>query len=203
MAKRRLALQAGLALTAASFAGSAQATPKTLTPSQPEGPFYPTTKPQKIDADLTNGHASAMARGERLRLSGQVLDRASKPQRGIIVEIWQADYQGIYHHPGDARHAEVDAGFAGYGEATTDAAGNFTLQTIVPVPYTSRPPHIHVRLMRAGAAELTTQLYIAGHPSNDKQGIFSSFLFSNMEQLLMHMRPAASGGQHSSFDFVI
>ena len=113
MVDRRWALRAGLAITGASLAGTAGAAELEPPPSQPEGPFYPTTKPARLSADLTQGHGEKDARGERLALGGRVLARDGSPLAGVMVEIWQADYQGIYHHTGDDRHLDVDPGFAG------------------------------------------------------------------------------------------
>ena len=203
MVDRRWALRAGLAITGASLAGTAGAAELEPTPSQPEGPFYPTTKPARLSADLTQGHGEKDARGERLALGGRVLARDGSPLAGVMVEIWQADYQGIYHHTGDDRHLDVDPGFAGYGEVKTGAAGEFALQTIVPAPYTGRPPHIHVRLVRDDTAVLTTQLYIKDHPANEKQGFFSSLIFSNTDKLLMQLQPGSASGKAAQFHLVV
>jgi len=187
---------------------STAATSLNRTPSQNEGPFYPVQKPKDLDRNLLRqGDSESVAAGEPLQLTGRVIDTAGQPIAGATIEIWQADNSGIYNHPRAPRRAAFDANFQGYGETRTDADGRYQFLTIVPVPYTGRPPHIHVKVKTTGIETLTTQLYIKGHPDNDRDGILSRLMFRNKDALMMNLRPAeptsAQAGKATDFDFVV
>jgi len=132
------------------------------TPRDAEGPFYPTRIPSEADADLTRvAGRTSPAKGTPLELSGRVLGRDGKPLAGAKVELWQCDALGRYHHVG-GDPAALDENFQGYGVVTTDADGRYAFRTIRPVPYGSRPPHLHFKLAHVNAQPLTTQLYPHG-----------------------------------------
>jgi protocatechuate 3,4-dioxygenase beta subunit len=90
-----------------------------------------------------------------------VLARDGRPLAGAAVELWQCDFHGRYHHAGDDGSPRDD-NFQGSGIGTTDGEGRYAFKTIRPVPYTGRPPHLHVRVRPPAGATLTTQIYIAG-----------------------------------------
>jgi len=145
------------------------------TPPQSTGPFYPSERPAEADNDLVAVRGgSSPAKGEVTLLTGIVTDADGKPVAGARVEIWQCDANGRYHHPGDTSSAPLDAGFQGYGETVTAADGGYRFRTIKPVPYPGRAPHIHVRVTARGRPALTTQLYVAGEPQNDRDGLLQS-----------------------------
>jgi protocatechuate 3,4-dioxygenase, beta subunit len=170
---QRRCLITGLAaaLAAPVFIREARAqTERRLTPAQTEGPFYPVTLPVDTDYDLLTQGAVRYANGQPVSLTGTVIDPAGRNVRGAVVEIWQCDQQGHYHHPGDGGHA--DAAFQGFGRVTVDARGNYRFRTIKPVPYTGRTPHIHVKVRLAQRELLTTQLYVAGDAGNERDGLW-------------------------------
>ncbi len=70
-----------------------------LTPSQTEGPYYPTRKPVETDADLTRIGPGPQAQGEVLALRGSIVDPDGKPIPGARIEIWQTDHQGPRSSP--------------------------------------------------------------------------------------------------------
>ena len=78
-----LALPAWIALPARAT------TPRRLTPSQSEGPFYPQTLPADVDADLLRQGATVYGQGQACTLSGVVVDAGGVPVAGAVVEIWQ------------------------------------------------------------------------------------------------------------------
>jgi protocatechuate 3,4-dioxygenase beta subunit len=209
-AARRRSLRALVRLLALSafplhrFALAQQPT-LTPTPSQPEGPFYPKTLPADRDADLTQvtGRA-AKAQGTLLYFSGRVLARDGRPLPGTVVELWQCDAFGRYHHAGDDG-VPRDENFQGYGATTTDAEGRYAFRTIRPVPYSGRPPHLHVRLRHPSAPVLTTQLYVAGDAvAGDAVLRYSPR--GTLEKLTMAVAPASgreSGALAGSFEFVL
>lgn len=149
----------------------------TRTPRQIEGPFYPDKLPLDTDNDLivvNNGLTTAV--GEITRLSGRLLDPNGDPLRNALVEIWQCDNNGIYIHSADRDRdgGKLDGNFQGFGRFLTGSTGEYYFRTIKPVPYPGRTPHIHVKIRRAGKELLTTQLYIKGHPQNQRDFIYRS-----------------------------
>jgi protocatechuate 3,4-dioxygenase beta subunit len=165
----------GLGLGAAFFTVSgAFAEQLALTPPQSEGPFYPDKLPLDTDNDLiilNNGLTPAV--GEITHLSGRVLDAQGQPIRNALVEIWQADNNGVYLHTQDV-HAKRDANFQGFGRFLTGTAGEYYFRTIKPMLYPGRTRHIHVAVKMKGREKWTTQLYVKGEPTNDKDGIYRS-----------------------------
>jgi len=137
------------------------------TPAQSEGPFYPRELPLDRDNDLTRVSTLATpARGDITELTGTVTDSTGRPQAGLLVEIWQVNAFGRYHHPDDRRNLPLDPGFQGYGQFATDAQGRYRFRTIRPVSYPGRAPHVHLALSGDGVRRLTTQFYVAGAPEN-------------------------------------
>jgi protocatechuate 3,4-dioxygenase beta subunit len=145
-----------------------------VTPAQTEGPFYPDRLPLDQDNDLiiVAGH-NAPAAGEITHLTGRILDLHGNPLRGVVIEIWQVDHNGHYIHSADAS-TKNDANFQGFGRFETGQTGEYRFRTIKPVPYPGRTPHIHVKLRKGGRELLTTQLYVQGHPLNERDGVLRS-----------------------------
>ncbi|HLK42446.1 MAG TPA: protocatechuate 3,4-dioxygenase subunit beta [Thermoleophilia bacterium] len=133
------------------------------------------------DHDLTRQHEGEPI-GERIIVSGRVLDTAGKPLRGTLVEIWQANSAGRYRHVGDRWPAPLDPNFSGAGRCLTDDEGRYQFVTIKPGPYpwgnhynAWRPAHIHFSLLgRAFAQRLVTQMYFPGDPLFPYDPIFNS-----------------------------
>lgn len=137
------------------------------TPAQTEGPFYPVVDiPLRMNLIL---QAEGVV-GEPILLHGKVVDTAGNAVSGIKVEIWQCDGQGIYDHPNQPSNEKFDSHFAGFGATLSDDGGRYQFQTLYPVSYGSRPPHIHVKLWRGERELLTTQLYLQGQTDNEWWG---------------------------------
>jgi protocatechuate 3,4-dioxygenase beta subunit len=138
------------------------------TPSQSEGPFYPVSLPADTDFDLLhNKNGQGVARytqGEAAWVEGTVVDTRGVPVAGALVEIWQCDHDGHYHHPGDG--GKANPAFQGFGRAAVGKDGAYRFRTLRPARYGGRTPHIHVKVKLDGTDLLTTQLYVAGDPSN-------------------------------------
>jgi protocatechuate 3,4-dioxygenase beta subunit len=168
----RRTVSAALVALPALWTGGARSltAPLRPTPSQTEGPFYPVALPKDADADLLRNGNLVYAKGEPATVHGIVQDTEGRPLSGAVVEIWQCDHAGHYHHPGDGGRA--DPQFQGFGRATVDAEGKYSFRTIRPVAYAGRTPHIHVKVRKDRRALLTTQLYVAGDPHNERDPIW-------------------------------
>lgn len=173
---RRAFLAGGVAASLIPYPGLARAAAAQLspTPRQTAGPFYPTTFPRDSDSDLVvvRGEA-ARAEGVVTHIVGRILGRDGRALAGASVEIWQCDARGRYLHPESDGYGPRDRAFQGFGRATADADGRYAFRTIKPVAYPGRTPHIHFGV-RAGAQQLTTQMYVAGDPLNERDGLYRS-----------------------------
>lgn len=136
----------------------------TPTPSQAEGPFYPLSLPKDHDFDLLRTGAAVYGKGQPAWVEGVVSDTSGVPVAGAVVEIWQCDVDGHYHHPQDGGRA--DAAFQGFGRVTVGKDGRYRFRTLKPAPYSGRTPHIHVKVKLDRHELLTTQLYVEGDPGN-------------------------------------
>lgn len=123
------------------------------------------------DADLTRRHVGEPL-GERIVVTGRVLDSDGSPVRDAVVEIWQANAAGRYADPGDQHPAPLDPNFTGSGRCRTDADGRYRFVTIKPGAYpwrnhhnAWRPAHIHFSLFGPElGSRLVTQMYFPGDP---------------------------------------
>ncbi len=148
---------------------------RSKTPPQAEGPFYPVKDQLDKDADMTIVRGrDGVARGQKVFLRGQVIDvDTGTAISGALVEFWQACESGKYNHPNDSNSAPLDPYFQYWAQVRADNNGSFSLKTIRPGAYPAgngwvRPPHIHVKVHKPGYPSLTTQIYFAGDPLNDR-----------------------------------
>ncbi|HVB88116.1 MAG TPA: protocatechuate 3,4-dioxygenase subunit beta [Candidatus Dormibacteraeota bacterium] len=143
--------------------------PQTL--SEITGPVFGHEKMAETDNDLTRQH-SGDPLGERITVSGRVLDDTGRPVPNALIEIWQCNAAGRYAHRIDQHAAPLDPNFTGAGRTLTDAQGRYVFTTIKPGPYpwnnhpnAWRPAHIHFSLFgTAFASRLVTQMYFPGDP---------------------------------------
>lgn len=175
---RRVWLQRALVVAGASAAGvpwpaRSAGSELAATPPVALGPFYPPDKPADSDADLTAvAGRTQRAAGTVLYVTGRVVDSKGRPLPGAVIELWQANAFGRYHHPGDSdRSGPLDPGFQGYGRLAADADGRYRVKTIKPPPYSGRTPHIHF-IVAGGGARLTTQMFFEGDPGNERDGLY-------------------------------
>jgi protocatechuate 3,4-dioxygenase beta subunit len=153
--------------------------PQTVT--EITGPVLGDERVGEGDHDLTRQHAGEPI-GERIIVSGRVMDTEGKPLRDTLVEIWQANAAGRYLHRWDRWPAPLDPNFSGAGRCVTDDEGRYSFTTIKPGPYpwgnhhnAWRPAHIHFSLLgRAFAQRLVTQMYFPGDPFIPYDPIFTS-----------------------------
>jgi protocatechuate 3,4-dioxygenase, beta subunit len=146
-----------------------------------ESPVYGHEDLGPIDNDLTRQHAGD-PQGERILVTGRVLEEDGRPVRNTLVEIWQANAAGRYRHDGDQHPAPLDPNFSGAGRTLTDDDGRYEFVTVKPGAYpwknhpnAWRPAHIHFSLFgRAFSSRLVTQMYFPGDPLFEFDPIFQS-----------------------------
>jgi protocatechuate 3,4-dioxygenase, beta subunit len=129
------------------------------------------------DADLTIQHSGEPI-GERIVVTGRVLDGDGRPVAHQLVEVWQANAAGRYIHQRDQHPAPLDPNFTGAGRLLTGADGTYRLTTIKPGPYHRnawRPAHIHFSLFGTEFTQrLVTQMYFPGDPLFGLDPIYQS-----------------------------
>jgi protocatechuate 3,4-dioxygenase beta subunit len=175
------------------------------TPRQSAGPFYPAERPLDDDADLVRvAGAAREARGTVTHLQGLVLDLDGRPVADALVEIWQCDAGGRYHHPLD-RGPAPDPGFQGYGRTLSRGDGGYRFRTIRPVPYPGRTPHIHFAVTPPGGETLVTQMYVRGEALNARDVLFARIPSHLRERVLVTLAPrtGAHGELEGRFDIVM
>ena len=146
--------------------------PQTL--SEVTGPVFGHEDIRTGDNDLTHQHGGDPL-GERIIVTGRVLDENGRPVTNSLVEIWQANAAGRYPHKNDNHDAPLDPNFSGGGRTLTDDQGRYRFLTIKPGAYpwrnhhnAWRPAHIHFSLFgHAFATRLITQMYFPGDPLLD------------------------------------
>ena len=191
LTSRRAVAVALVAAPALLLGARAQTGKRVLTPSQTEGPFYPVELPRDADNDLLANGKLRYTGGKPAWLGGEVVDRDGRPVRGAVVEIWQCDEDGHYHHPGDGNRASPS--FQGFGKMQVAADGSYRFRTIQPVPYSSRTPHIHMKVKLGTRELLTTQIYIAGHPGNERDFVWRNLGEAGRAAVTVPFTPGQDG----------
>ncbi|MFL6074716.1 MAG: protocatechuate 3,4-dioxygenase subunit beta [Mycobacteriales bacterium] len=145
------------------------------------GPLLGEDRVADGDNDLTRQHPGDPL-GERMILTGRVLDGDGRPVPHTLVELWQANAAGRYAHTNDQHPAPLDPNFTGAGRCVTDGEGRYRFVTVRPGAYpwrnhlnAWRPAHLHFSLFgRAFTQRLVTQMYFPGDPLFDHDPIFQS-----------------------------
>jgi protocatechuate 3,4-dioxygenase, beta subunit len=135
------------------------------------GPVFGSESCDPKACDLTRQH-SGEPLGERIIVSGRLLDEDGRPLRATLIEIWQANSAGRYLHKNDHHDAPLDPNFTGCGHTLTDSEGRYRFVTIRPGEYpwsnhhnAWRAAHIHFSVFGpAFATRLVTQMYFPGDP---------------------------------------
>ena len=168
--------------------------PLRQTLSEVTGPLFGTETVQEGDSDLTrNARTGAEAMGERLIVVGRVLDEDERPVPNALIEIWQANAAGRYHHEVDQHNAPLDPNFVGAGRCMTNEKGEYRFLTIKPGPYpwlnhpnAWRPSHIHLSVFGPSfVTRLVTQFFFPGDPLIPLDPILNSVPTKNGRERLI------------------
>ncbi|MGX1103227.1 MULTISPECIES: protocatechuate 3,4-dioxygenase subunit alpha [Bradyrhizobium] len=149
--------------------------PDGITPSQTVGPYFkygltPNGEYEWNDAFTSNLLTSDVS-GERIRVEGKVYDGDGAVIPDCMLEIWQADAQGRFSDPQDAR-ALPNSSFKGFGRCGTDKNGAYAFDTIKPgsVPDADgkpQAPHILLAVFARGMLlHLYTRIYFEDEAGN-------------------------------------
>jgi protocatechuate 3,4-dioxygenase beta subunit len=184
--------------------------------SELTGPSFGPELVRPADVDLsTNAGTGSPALGERIIVSGRVLEEDGRPVPNTLVEVWQCNSAGRYNHVSDVHDAPLDPNFLGAGRLLTDGDGRYGFTTIKPGPYpwrnhynAWRPSHIHFSLFGpAYATRLVTQMYFPGDPLLELDGIFMSIPDAEARQRLIARFDHALSRPHQAlgyrFDIVL
>lgn len=155
--------------------------PKSL--SELSGPLFGEDKIKPLDSDLTrNSVINGEPLGERIIVTGRVVDDAGRPVENALIEIWQANAAGRYRHRNEIHDAPLDPNFIGLGRMLTDKQGYYRFISIKPGAYpwgnhenAWRPPHIHFSVFGSMfISRLVTQMYFPGNPLMPLDPIYNS-----------------------------
>lgn len=145
-----------------------------------EGPYYKTNSPE------TTVLYKESITGEKIVLTGYVLDTACKPVANAWIDFWQADGNGDYDNEG----------YTLRGHQYTNENGKYTLTTVLPGEYPGRTPHIHFKIRARESSQTTTaQLYLPNAEKNQSDAIFNEKTVINLQK--------GSDGYTASYNFVI
>ncbi len=160
-----------------------------LTPEQYGYPFKSLASPEIVDH---------LSEGERIRLTGQVLDGNGVPVPDAMIEIWQADASGQYPDP-----LKSD-GFKGLGRVGTGthAFNRYWFDTIKPGAIEDgQAPHINmVVFMRGLLSHLYTRVYFSDENAENGNDKILNCIEKNRRQTLIAQRQQTPGGVVYLFD---
>ena len=144
----------------------------TQTPSQTVGPFFH----YGLLFGGENNLVKDQTAGERILLTGQVLDGDGQPVPDAMLEIWQADAQGYFNHPADPNQAQADPHFGGFGRTDTVNEGRYQFKTIKPgAIQAAYAPYINVRVFSRGMLiHAVTRIYFSDEAANQSDPLLTS-----------------------------
>jgi protocatechuate 3,4-dioxygenase beta subunit len=150
-------------------------------PAELDGPVLGPAPSVTVDADLTR-QSTGEPLGQKVVVAGRICDADGRPVSNALVEIWQANAAGRYHHHVDQHQAPLDPHFRGVGRLLTDGDGGYRFVTVKPGAYpwknhpnAWRPSHIHFSLLgNCYRQRLITQMYFPGDPLLPHDPIFKS-----------------------------
>ena len=141
-----------------------------ITPGQTVGPFFGQALPYAGGHELVPaGHADA------IRLHGFVYDGDGTPIPDAMVEIWQADADGVVSRETGSLNRDGWT-FTGWGRAETERTGHYSFTTVLPGPTEEgKAPFFAVVVFARGLLDrLFTRIYVPGHPANASDPLLAS-----------------------------
>jgi protocatechuate 3,4-dioxygenase alpha subunit len=158
---------------------------------QTVGPFFSIGLSRLYRANL----AGPTVAGERVEISGRILDGEGKPVPDGVIEIWQANTHGKYAHPEDVQDKPLEKEFTGFGRVATGIDGCFRFSTIKPgrVPGPdgangrprSQAPHLAISILTRGLLRrLVTRMYFPDEPINTEDFVLGLVEESRRQTLI-------------------
>jgi protocatechuate 3,4-dioxygenase, alpha subunit len=188
------------------------------TPGQTLGPFFEqgllrTRKVFQLPGSCSDEHdvfdnvlAREEAFGERIRIEGVVYDGLEQPISDALLEVWQANGYGRYHHVLDTSERDLDPGFKGFGRAATDARGGFVFQSVKPGPVAGpggslQAPHLNLVLGARGMTRHAfTRVYFEGDARLERDAVLSHVAEPRRRTLIAHELGQRDGATLYRFD---
>ena len=184
------------------------------TPSQTGGPYVhigllpQQAKIEVFENNFNNQLVKENTLGERIRLEGQVFDGLGLPLRDVLIEIWQADANGVYPSAADIQGKVVDPNFLGWGRTGADfETGFWSFNTIKPgaVPGrkgTTQAPHIALIIFARGInIGLNTRVYFEDEAeANAQDPVLKGIEWAPRRQTLIAKREERDGEVVYRFD---
>lgn len=181
-----------------------------VSPYSTIGPFFPFDFVDDCN-DLTE-FEGRKASGQHIWLGGTVVEQGNIPTGNAVLELWQPDASGVFRHPLDPRHSEIDPGFFGWGRARTDGQGFYRFRTVLPGPSreldgTLRCAHANLTILAIGLTRrCNTTIFFSEYPEGAQDPVLNCIfdpvgrkrLFARRDETL------ASGGLPGyRFDIVL
>jgi protocatechuate 3,4-dioxygenase beta subunit len=171
------------------------------TPRLTDGPFYPVAFDREPVTSLIVGGLAPEARP--LQLAGRIVDRSGRPVAGSRIEIWQCDAHQHYRHPSDGGGMAVDRGFAGFGWQAAGTDGTYRFETIRPVAYPGRTPHIHVKVKVDGRTALSSQIFMPDEAAANQRDFLWRSLGADDRPLILATLARDGASDGARFDIVL
>jgi protocatechuate 3,4-dioxygenase alpha subunit len=188
------------------------------TPGQTLGPFFEqgllrTSKVFQVPGlcpDVSDVFDNVLARdgvyGERIRIEGVVYDGLEQPIADALLEAWQANAHGRYHHVLDTSERDLDPAFQGFGRAATDARGGFVFHSVKPGPVAGpggslQAPHVNLVLGARGMTRhVFTRVYFEGDARLERDAVLALVPEQRRRTLIAHELGQRDGAMHYRFD---
>lgn len=173
------------------------------TPSQTIGPYFAYgLTPKQYGYNLASLAGPQMVdektEGERIRITGQILDGEGVPVSDAMLEVWQADAAGNFP---DASRPD---GFTGFGRVGTgtDAHNRFWFDTVKPgATADGQAPHLNVMVfMRGLLSHLYTRIYFSDEDAANAEDPVLGSVDTARRQTLMAKREETPAGTVYRFD---
>ena len=170
------------------------------------GPFY--LKPLIDGCDDLTRIDGRQARGQHIVLAGRVVEEGNSPVLNSVLEIWQADANGVFRHPLDSRCAQADPGFLGWGRTRSNKDGVYQFRTVLPGPSREengviRCSHINLTVLAIGLTRrLVTTIFFGEDPAAVKDPVLDCVPDATARRRLFAVRdPALDAAGLSAYRF--